>query len=452
MAIGILFDQYIFKSFGLFLFLNLLSFLVHSFIYRKYVKSIFNPMFLYLILVSSSSLAVVTFMFIRGLINVYYFSNFILTELAFVLGFFTIKVRSIMRIELEQKGLSFYANFMKHLYFISTLAFLLSQILVYVFRGIPLTYQSRWEVFYQSGGFGLLSRILDVTMPTSVFLLLWRIFLVRERTLSGIVYDMLIFFFVILSSVLSGSKMTFLNVVFISYYFALFFNQFNFKEYLVWLKKIFSRLQWLLLIFASIAAMVVIGYQLRVFYNNLSLNNILVALFARYVKFGDIYILSYPNDILKILPKSNGFLALFQDILGFFRIINWDQLPSSLGLQIYQTIYHTNAVTGPTSIYNVFGLFYFGYIGSIVYSYIVGLFIGFIVKKLIFVMKKNMFGGLLFTLFSINSWTLILNASVCVKNFFDILLFLPPLLLISLLMSSFDKDFALKTVLNRGTK
>lgn len=44
----------------------------------------------------------------------------------------------------------------------------------------------------------------------------------------------------------------------------------------------------------------------------------------------------------------------------------------NLGFQLFQYHYDVDIMTGPNSRHNVFGLFYFGFLGSIIFSFLVG--------------------------------------------------------------------------------
>lgn len=97
----------------------------------------------------------------------------------------------------------------------------------------------------------------------------------------------------------------------------------------------------------------------------------------RIVGFGDVYWAAYPEDNLSKIEPASPFYAVFGDILASYRIVGWSDIPKSIGLQLFNMNYPYWDVTfGSNARHNVFGLVYFGYIGSILFSFILGLFLG----------------------------------------------------------------------------
>ncbi len=430
------FFYYVANSFGPFILLNVICIILYLFIFKKYIYSVFDPFLLYT-LSSASSAAVVFFMHNKGLIANHYFMSFILTEMAFIAGFFTMRPVKFGRIvSTSFKPYSYYfsnSDFIVILYFLSSFLYIISQLIVYKLVGIPLLMESRWAVFSGGSGIGLLSRVIDVTLYVTIFLLLYRFFYVQRKNLLIRLYDFFIFVFIIITSFLSGSRMTFLSIVFIAFFIDIFLRRLRFDKKMLVNKKI-KNYQFIIFLLALLAAIGVIIIQVKVAYGTVKINPI-SALLIRFVKFGDVYMLAYPNDVLTHLKWANSFLALFKDLLGFFRIIPWDKLPEAFGFQIYHYIYNTGVITGPTPRFNVFGLFYFGFYGSVIYSYCIGLTVSFFRNKFYFVVFPNILGGIIYTLFSINSLVFILDAAVAIRNFFNIFLVLPALILIAYVVS-----------------
>lgn len=84
---------------------------------------------------------------------------------------------------------------------------------------------------------------------------------------------------------------------------------------------------------------------------------------------GDIYVLSYPNDALfKIPAEHNGIISLFKDLLATFRIISTNEIPPSLG-NIAFNIYSTTEIGGANARQSLFGYYYFGFMGSLLFSF-----------------------------------------------------------------------------------
>nr|QKQ37165.1 hypothetical protein HPE44_22495 [Escherichia coli] len=79
--------------------------------------------------------------------------------------------------------------------------------------------------------------------------------------------------------------------------------------------------------------------------------------------------LSYPNDALfKIPAEHNGIISLFKDLLATFRIISTNEIPPSLG-NIAFNIYSTTEIGGANARQSLFGYYYFGFMGSLLFSF-----------------------------------------------------------------------------------
>jgi hypothetical protein len=122
----------------------------------------------------------------------------------------------------------------------------------------------------------------------------------------------------------------------------------------------------------------------------------MLSLFMRFINTGDVFYMSYVDNSLQFLDKGSGFLALFKAPLGALRIVSWDQLPVNLGLQLFWYHYDTDLMSGPNSRHNVFGLFYFGFYGSILFSFFVGFVTSYLRNVLFYKIKRNMTGMVIY--------------------------------------------------------
>jgi oligosaccharide repeat unit polymerase len=267
--------------------------------------------------------------------------------------------------------------------------FVCFQIYSYKLVGIPLFSEGSRLGLY-GGGSGIVKRILDVTQPVLIYFLIDRFFRLKKNVLIRI-YDIFILIFLIMSLFLSGSKSNFLNIVFIMF----FYKFYNYKIYNN--KKISKKInKYMLVIFSAafISALIIIILT----YNVDSIFFAFRSLLIRIVKYGDVFIFTYPVDVLESLDFGNWFLKIFKDFLGMFRLIPWDELPASIGLKIYQYIYNTNVIRGPNARHNIFGLVYFGFFGSVIYSFVIGYIISFVRNKIYFILKKNQISGIIYML------------------------------------------------------
>ena len=102
---------------------------------------------------------------------------------------------------------------------------------------------------------------------------------------------------------------------------------------------------------------------------------------------------------MKDIEPASGFNAVFADILGMFRLVEWDKLPSPFGMTLYKYHYPSiEIVSGANARHNIYGLFYFGYFGSILFSFSLGLTFSFFRNFLFRKLKHNTLFGLFYTL------------------------------------------------------
>ena len=125
--------------------------------------------------------------------------------------------------------------------------------------------------------------------------------------------------------------------------------------------------------------------------------NPILALSLRFIHSGDVYWYAYPNHVYLLVNGERWFTALFTDTLGLLRVIDWEQLPEAIGITLKNIHHPSDILQGPNARHNVFGLVYFGFYGSILFSFILGALLGFIRNILPYLLSNNFFGGGLFT-------------------------------------------------------
>jgi hypothetical protein len=128
--------------------------------------------------------------------------------------------------------------------------------------------------------------------------------------------------------------------------------------------------------------------------------NPFLSLGIRLIHSGDAYFYGYPNGVIENIEKGSGFNALFSDVLAMFRIVSWDQLPQSFGLLLFRYHYpRIDFIAGANARHNIFGLFYYGYFGSILFSFTLGTLLSFCRNFLYRKIPRNIIFGLFYTLF-----------------------------------------------------
>lgn len=381
----------------LFIFLQLLCATLYFFLFRKYIYSIFDPMLLVVISLCFGT-ADVLFMHLLGRVSSYYFWNYTFTQTMFFTGFLLIRPVKILTPEKTQTWRESHKGkiIIILLYYTASLTFIFSQIVSFFYFGTGLLQESRLMLYSEGGGGGILGRIIPVTSAITIFLLMDRFFSTGKQNCVAKGYDILTFLMVLVSLFATGSKSSLLNLIYIVFFYCFFFSRFReFADTVQKLRKFQARF----FVFAFLGA---IGIIFIGFLNTIEEVRInpLNALGQRFILSGDVFMAAYPEDALSSIEWSNPLTVIFSDLLGFLRIVPYDQLPKALGLQLYRYFDDSNLIKGPNPVHNVFGLFYFGYFGSLIYSFLIGIITSAIRNKLILVLPKSKLGGLLFMLIS----------------------------------------------------
>lgn len=340
-------------------------------IFRNYTLSFIDPNFLYLIY-STFGTATVIFLFKIDLISNKYLVSYCATQLAFIIGVILIRPpaglmendtlsvstptqKKITVVRLDEAMVS--------LYLLSCLTTILGTLIGYYAGGVPLFAESRLGLY--SDGTGIVSRFTQAASLVCLFFLFLR---TSFRTSSASALKLIDFFMVVfflITSILSGSKSSFLNLAFAYFFVHIFFRYHGLNP--VGEIRFFGR-GGVILMFAFFVVMLM-GMMTES-------DSFIVGLVIRFVMSGDIYFMAYPNDVISQIPAHNWFLSIFQDSLGMLRIVPWDSLPGSLGGSLFKILDPLSAVGGPNSRHNVYGVFLFGVIGGCIYSFLLGVLLG----------------------------------------------------------------------------
>ncbi|MET3112925.1 hypothetical protein AAKU52_000644 [Pedobacter sp. CG_S7] len=412
--------------------------LLYLLIYRRYILSLFDPMFL-IFVASGLANAIVFFLYYLHEIKPHYFYSFILTEFAFISGFFVFKpiigFKDYLKIETATNPQSvsvFDENFMTIMFYWASILHILSQVITYLVVGLPIFMESRLTTYSGGSGFGLFGRLLDVSSCVGIFLLFYRMFYSRN-TYYGSVYNFFYLLFVVFAMIVSGNKTNLLFLIYYLFILNIFMLKLRGSAITNQINKIL-KLQKILL-FASIALIfLVIAIQLTTIGSNSDFSSSLLVLGKRIVSFGDIYYLTLPNDVITQLHDKGGpVLQLFKDPLGMFRIVPWVDLPIDNGFAV--SSYHYGDVpSGPNPRYNYFAMLYFNYYGTqMAYCFLLGLFLSFLRNKLFYLMPKHIFFGVIYTLFSINIIYAFQDMPTMVLKCFSIICFFPMIFVFTLI-------------------
>ncbi len=418
-----------------FVLIQLLSVTIYYFLFKRYIFSLFDPLFLSFIF-SSFGTSVVCFLRLTGEINTFYFNSYLFTQVAFIVGFLIIQPIS--------KENSFQSSFrnikddlkiIKILYTVSIFLFIASHIISYYKLGVPIFNKyGRLATYTSGGGFGILSRIISVTRP---IILVYTLHKYTNSKLNLINKLVLVIFLV--TALLSGSKSAILQIIFI----AVLFQYFQWKSN-VNLTKL-DKLRKTFAVFALIGAISIISVSTI---NQSNGNSSITILIYRFINAGDIYMYAYTSDVLDSIPNASGFIAIFSDFFGITRIIPYDQLPDALGMQIWQTYNNNfNFIMGPNPRHNVFGLHYFGFYGSIMYSFSIGLLSSFFRNSLYRILPMGLISCTIYILCS-PLVELRVDSTMQLSALTNITFIFFPLLIFSVIINEIQKKSHLKFASN----
>lgn len=404
----------------------LLSYILTYFFVRKQVYSIFDPLF-FNFLMAAAAYSVVFYLYYFQLINDYYFYSFILTQAAFFIGLSFFKMPQ-NDMNFDKKNLYLAKGITVYLYLISFFLFFMLQLIVYYYNGLPIFMDSRLEIFSGGSGFGIIGRIIYVTSTVSLVVASYSLIFKDSLKLPKILHKF-VFIFYVFVAVVSGSKGALIVMIFIMS-LMLYFSRRKYNSDQIEKKanKILIFIVFLAFPVAIFTVMIQSGYE--------SYSEALLAIVMRFVRTGQIFYMAYPNDILWSFPDANGFIAFFRDIFGALRVVSWNELPANHGFLAFQYHYPTiDTLTGPNDRHNTFGLFYFGFFGSIIFSFLMGFIMSFIRNFLYKYLKFNLINMSLYVLLVMAANNLNQDPSgMAIGYFFSIFLVFTPLFLISYML------------------
>lgn len=400
------------------------SFCLYFLIYRKMFISIIDPV-MFTVLFSTFGFSVVIFLYLTKSIDTKYLISYLLTQSAFILGFFSYKSLKRSQIVAPVKTQSFESEmlFVNIVFFVCSSLYIIIQLLSYVVVGIPLLSGNHVDIYSNSGGWGILGRFIDVLKPVSIFLLIYYFFK-KEVSLFFYLYKYFVLAMVFVFFALAGSRSEFMTIGLIFFCF-LILNGDKLKQY-------FNKIRFYEIMLLSLAMCFVfftIFFQSK--HQEDGASGLSVFLF-RLVASGDVYYFAYPNNNIEQISNAHPFLALFGDIFSTLRIVPRQDQPVVIGYQLFQLFGESDTVAGPNSRHNVFGYVYYGFYDSIIFSYVMGLSLSFVRNKLFFVLRRNVLGQILFVFLYMQIANIETDPQMVVSNLENVFLIFPVILLISL--------------------
>ena len=419
------------NNISLFISLLFFSVFIHYIIFRSLVKSILDPYFL-AVISSVFCLTVVYLLYFTSNISFYLFMSYNLTQLGFILGIFTFKHKIPINKKKNLITEKSNNNSLIAFYFFSAV-YIISQCIIYKLKGIPLFMESRLETFSSGGGAGVLGRISDVSSIFSLYAFFLVIKIDKFRISEIPKYLILLLIFI--TFFLSGSKSTFL-IVFSVFWCYIIFTQIKGGDYLVYLQLMKKNIKWIIL-FSIVISTFIIYVQSNPDNAGENTLNPFLALCLRFVHSGDIFWYAYPDNVYLKIPSNQWVAALLHDTFGFLRIQDWSNLPEAIGITLKDIHHPSDVLQGPNARHNVFGLIYYGFFGSIFFSYSLGVFLSFVRNKLPYILRADIFGGATFTYLMCRGASIDGDPMLTITYFDNIVFILPLLYTMYLLLIEF---------------
>ncbi len=414
------------------IFFTIVSVLIYLIVYKKYIQSVFDPMFL-IVIIAGLSASTVFFLYFNNEIKFEYFYKFIITEISFIIGFFIIRpvnFKTYFNNNDDRSTNLFSDRFVKILFYQTSITHICLQILTYILVGIPLLLDSRMATYSGGSGFGIVGRLIEISSGFGMFLLIYRMLYLKNNSVNKI-YNYTYLTLVIIFLLLSGSKTNLLFLIYYMFFVNIFMLKINSSKVKEVLKKSI-RIQRIILYFSIPLIFLIMYIQFVNTGGDGNEHSPLIALGQRIISFGDIFYLSFPNDVIKSMDSTNGFLQLFKDPLGMLRITSWEELPIDCGIQVYKYHYNNEMISGPNPRYNYFSILYFNEIGQIIFCFIIGLITSFIRNTFFKILPNNIVLGSIYTLFAINIIYLYQDQSFFIAKYFNNLIFIPIILFTTL--------------------
>lgn len=395
-------DEFVFllvDNIPLYLLGLLLSIVVLLPVFKITYKGVLDPLF-YAIVMAALANAVPFFLILTGKISFSSFIYIFISEAAFWIGFliYNKKVttfRNFTVVENEKKDFLLFVFYFVFLVVIKLLA--------YILVGVPIFYEEgRLAVFTESGGLGILDRLS--TFP--IFFISFYSFKLID---SGSVYKkfaIVALISVVLFSFLSGSKAAVLVIVGGYFYFNYFY-----KSSFVNFKKFLKYIPLLLILPVVILALDATGTGFSP----------LVGLVFRFIANGDIYFMSFPNDVIDKIDISNKFIYFFSGLLAPLRLIDIKSVDTVIGYQLNWDLhpFADGSLGGPNSRIPVIGWVFFRW-GGIIFSFILGYLMSLFYNKLSRIFSKGIINFMLIAYIQYNILVFITDPVLGIGYLFDI--------------------------------
>jgi len=398
--------------------------LIGGFLYKRYIYSIFDPLF-YNIITSYAGYSIVFFLFFAGYVDNFYLKSFLVTEIAFTFGFFLIKPLNVFNIPKGRGSEIFFkiSARVKILCWLSMVLYLMSNLAIFLTVGNPLLNKLAGHLAFQ-GGKGIFARINSVTLPIILIYIGYGMYFQRKLDFQRKLSIMVVLFFM----VLSGSKATFLHFMIVLFYMYLFMLRLG-----VNLKKKFNKIALTL----GIALFTVGVFVTTYFYSYSSVVQGAYMLLMRIVFTGDVYMFSYPYGIIDKIDVEHGnfFSGLFGWTLAGMRLMPWENVPKLVGHAMAEYVYKAPLDFAPNSRHNIFGYVYLGFWGSPVFSFLLGIVSSYMRNLMYYKVRQNIEGMILYILFVLPFFSLVADPVYAIFQYTSLVFIFVPLYFVAYIVS-----------------
>ncbi|PJI08937.1 MULTISPECIES: O-antigen polymerase [Clostridium] len=384
------------QNFGMYILIFVIVAFTYLLLLRKQIDSIFDPMLLFT-LFSIGTTATNIFLYMLKYINKYFITQYILTEIAFLVGIMCIPRINIKKVkkEIDNSKSQYYFNIKKIMFVMVSLIYIVIQLYIYIKFGVPIFYnQIKKSLLDLQNEAGIFNRILTGCLPIIICIFIDNLMDMKKLNLPYKLYNSFVFIFISVTLILSGWKSNFVIIIFLCQYYLVFSYKFRDNYKLIY-KKILNFSSKILII-ACLFAILITGFR----YTGNKLGDTVEYIFHRIAISGDIFIYSYVDTNLLYKISTGNFITNFLGNLILFKHFiqgyGSDLIKNNLGLQVFQAFYNVTYVSGPNPRHNFLGYIYFGFVGSIIFSFTIGILTSYVRNKLYYKFSSNVIGGILY--------------------------------------------------------
>jgi hypothetical protein len=166
----------------------------------------------------------------------------------------------------------------------------------------------------------------------------------------------------------------------------------------------------------------------------------------RLMEFGDVMIYYKTQIVRDVFANFNFidyFLYEFNSIFGMLKLTDYYE---PMGYQMVKAFWSSSSlfddvVLGPNTVFFIRGHIFFGYIGGIIYSFLIGILTAYFRKKIIEIRITNIFKYAIYIYFFFLIPGFLKEFNQAVGTMFDFVFYLSPIFFLSLIIKeSFNKN------------